>query len=218
MTESKIDYWSESSQGYDKSVDGALGDKIRPLINENLKHEGYLGTVVEFGCGTGYFTKTLAGQAEHVVATDFSDDMLHVAQTQLEGFNNVEFKNENCQNTSFSDETFDTIFAGFVMPCVDNKVAAIKESERILKPGGRIIIANPNVPLLKGFRLFQFLCRNFIAWRGKLPPVSFQSVSELLDETNFTLESLDVIKDPSNPSSAPVEYATLLKSSKMEVN
>ncbi|MDD1721116.1 MAG: class I SAM-dependent methyltransferase [Euryarchaeota archaeon] len=212
MAKSKIDYWSESSQGYDKSVDSALGGNIRPLINENLKLEGHLGTVVEFGCGTGYFTKTLAGKAEHVVATDFSDDMLRIAQTQLEGFDNVEFKNENWQHTTFADETFDTIFAGFVIPCVDDKVQALKESQRILKPAGRIIIASPNILLLSRFRLFQFLCRNVLAWRGKLPPVSFRSVSELLDETTFTVESLDVMKDLSNPSSAPVEYAKLLKS------
>ncbi len=218
MTESKIEYWSKSSRNYDKSVDGALGGNTRPLINDKPQHEGQLGNVVEFGCGTGYFTKTLACHAEHVVATDFSDDMLHVAETELAGFDNVALKNENCQATSFGDETFDTVFAGFVLPCVDDKVAALKESERILKPGGRIIIANPNVPLLNGFRLFQFLCRNVIAWRGKLPPVNFKSVSELVEETDLSLESLHVIKDPSNPSSAPVEYVTLIKPSKKEAS
>ena len=147
---------------------------------------------------------------EHVVATDFSDDMLYVAQTELAGFDNVEFKNENWQNTSFADESFDTIFSGFVIPCVDDKVQVLKESQRILKPSGHVIVANPNLPLLGGFRMFQFLCRNIVAWRGKLPPVSFRSVSELLDETSFTLVSLDVIKDPTNPSSAPVEYVRLL--------
>ena len=211
MTKSKVDYWSESSQSYDKSVDSALGRNIRPLINEKLRHEGHLGEVVEFGCGTGYFTKTLAGQADHVVATDFSDDMLCVAHTELAGFNNVEFKNENWQHTSFANESFDTIFSGFVIPCVDDKVQALKESGRILKPGGRIIIANPTILFLNRFRLFQFLCRSVVAWRGKLPPVSFRSVSELLDETKFRLVSLDVIKDPSDLSSAPVEYVELLK-------
>ncbi len=211
MAKSKVDYWSESSQTYDKSVDSALGGTIRPLINERLKREGYLGTVVEFGCGTGYFTKTLAGKADYVVATDFSDDMLHIAQTELAGFTNVEFKNENWEHTTFADEAFDTIFAGFVVPCVTDKVQALKESQRILKSGGRIIIANPNILLLSRFRLFQFLSRCVIAWRGKLPPVSFRSVSELLDETTFIVKNQDIIRDTAHPSSAPVEYVTLLK-------
>ncbi len=177
-----------------------------------------MGCVVEFGCGTGYFTKTLAGKADYVVATDFSDDMLQVAHTELRDLDNIELRNENCQATSFADETFDTVFAGFVLPCVEDKVQTLKESERILKPGGRIIIANPNIPLLKGFRLFQFLCRNIIAWHGKLPPVNFTSVGELVGETELTLEDIKVIKDPSNPSSAPVEYVTLLKPSKKEAS
>ncbi len=212
MAKNKVEYWSESSPTYDKSVDSALGGTVRPLINERLKREGYLGTVAEFGCGTGYFTKTLAGKADYVVATDFSDDMLRIAQTELAGFTNVELKNENWLHTTFADESFDTIFAGFVVPCVEDKPQALKESQRILKPGGRIIIANPNILLLSRLRLYQFLVRAIIAWRGKLPPVSFQSVTELLGETAFTVASQDVIKDLSHPSSAPVEYVTLLKS------
>jgi ubiquinone/menaquinone biosynthesis C-methylase UbiE len=45
----------------------------------------------------------------------FSDDMLHIAQTRLKGLDNVEFKNENWQETTFADETFDTIFSGLVL-------------------------------------------------------------------------------------------------------
>ncbi len=212
MKKSKVEYWSKGSQRYDKAVERALGGNVRSLINEKLRHEGDLGTVVEFGCGTGYFTKTLAGQAEYVVATDFSDDMLSIAQTRLEGFDNVEFKNENWQNTSFADETFDTIFSGLVLPFVDDKVEVLKESHRILKPAGRMILADPNVQLLRGFRKLRSLFRTIVAWRGNLPSANFQSVSDLLGETHFTLVSLDVIKDSSHPSSTPVEYVKLLKS------
>jgi len=213
MSKSKADFWSKASQRYDKAVEGALGGNIRPLINEKLRHEGHLGKVVEFGCGTGYFTKTLARQAENVVATDFSEDMVHIAQTRLEGLDNVEFKNENWQETSFADETFDAIFSGLVMPFVDDKVKVLKESYRILKPAGRVILADPNILLLKGLRKFQSLCRIIVAWRGNPPSTGrFQSVSELLDETDFTLASLDVIQDPSHPSITPVEYIKLLKS------
>jgi ABC-2 type transport system ATP-binding protein len=93
MVKSKVEYWSQSSQSYDTSVDKALGDNIRPLINEKLQKENYLGKVAEFGCGTGYFTKTLASKSESVIATDFSDDMLAIAQRQLDGWDNVTLQN-----------------------------------------------------------------------------------------------------------------------------
>jgi ubiquinone/menaquinone biosynthesis C-methylase UbiE len=212
MTKSKVQYWSQSSQSYDTSVDKALGGNIRPLINEKLQKENYLGKVVEFECGTGYFTKTLASKSESVIATDFSDDMLAVAQQQLDGWDNVTFQNEDWQHTTFADETFDTIFAGFIVPCVEDKPQAIRESYRILKSHGTLIVANPNILLLKRFNLFRFLLRSLIAWRINLPPVSFRSVKDLLEHTGFTVVSMDVIQDPTDKSSAPVEYVKLVKS------
>jgi len=212
MAKSKVEYWSQSSQKYDTSVDKALGDNIRPLINEKLQKENYLGKVVEFGCGTGYFTKTLASKSERVIATDFSDDMLTIAQQQLDGRDNITFQNEDWQHTTFADETFDTIFSGFVVPCVDDKIQAIRESYRILKPHGNLIVANPNIMLLMGFNKFKFLWRSIVAWRGNLPPVSFRSVTDLLEKTCFTVVSMDVIQDPSDTSSVPVEYVKLIKS------
>jgi ABC-2 type transport system ATP-binding protein len=212
MAKSKVEYWSQSSQSYDTSVDKALGDNIRPLINEKLQKENYLGKVVEFGCGTGYFTKTLASKAESVIATDFSDDMLAAAERELDGWDNVTFQNEDWEHTTFADATFDTIFAGFVVPCVNDKLQAIRESYRILKPHGTLIVANPNILLLSRFNLFKFLFRSIIAWRANLPPVSFRSVKDLIEHTGFTIVSMDVIQDPADKSSAPVEYVKLVKS------
>ncbi|MGZ4934763.1 MAG: class I SAM-dependent methyltransferase [Halobacteriota archaeon] len=157
MAKNKVEYWSRSSQHYDRSVDGALGDKNRALVDGRLRNEGDLGSVVEFGCGTGYFTTTLAQKSESVIATDFSDDMLSVAAKHLEGCDVVQFKNENWQHTAFADDTFDTVFSGFVLPCVDGKLNAIQESYRILKPGGSLIIANPNVMLLSRLSTIRFL-------------------------------------------------------------
>ncbi len=211
MAKSKVEYWSQSTQTYDTSVDKALGYNIRPLIEEKLQRETHLGKVVEFGCGTGYFTKTLASKAESVIATDFSDDMLTVAQRELDEWDNVTFQNEDWEHTTFADETFDTIFAGFIVPCVNDKPQAIRESYRILKPHGTLIVANPNILLLSRFNLFKFLLRALIAWRAKLPPVSFRSVKDLIEHTGFTIVSMDVIQDPANKSSAPVEYVKLVK-------
>jgi ABC-2 type transport system ATP-binding protein len=212
MAKSKVEYWSQSTQSYDTSVDKALGDNIRPLINEKLQKENYLGKAVEFGCGTGYFTKTLASKAESVIATDFSDNMLAAAERELDGWDNVTFQNEDWEHTTYADETFDTIFAGFIVPCVNDKLQAIRESYRILKPHGMLIVANPNILLLSRFNLLKFLLRALIAWRANLPPVSFRSVKDLIAHTGFTIVSMDVIQDPADKSSAPVEYVKLVKS------
>ncbi|MDV2482787.1 class I SAM-dependent methyltransferase [Methanoculleus sp. Wushi-C6] len=211
MAKAKVEYWSRSSPTYDTSVDASLGGNTRPLVNKLLKKEKDLGVVVEFGCGTGYFTRTLAERAESVVATDFSDDMLRMAEEHLKGCSNVRFQNVDCQHTPFADASFDTIFAGFVIPCVDDKVQALRESHRILKPGGRLIVANPNILLLPGIGKAKFLLRALIAWRGHLPPVSFCSVRDLVEGTGLVPAELNVVRDSAVASSAPVEYAVLVK-------
>jgi ABC-2 type transport system ATP-binding protein len=207
----KVEFWSRTSPTYDASVDASLGGNTRPLINELLEKEKDLGAVVEFGCGTGYFTRTLAERSESVIATDFSDDMLRIAGEHLKGCNNVRFLNVDWQHTPFADESFDTIFSGFVIPCVDDKVQALRESYRILKPGGKLIVANPNILLLSGPNKVRFLLRALIAWRGRLPPVSFRSVRALIEGTGFTLADLNVIQDPAIASGAPVEYVVLVR-------
>lgn len=211
MAKDKVEYWSRTSPTYDASVDTTLGGNTRPLINELLKEEKNLGAVVEFGCGTGYFTRTLAERSQSVIATDFSDDMLRIAEEHVKGCGNVRFRNVDCQNTPFADASFDTVFSGFVIPCVDDKLQALRESYRILKPGGRLIVANPNILLLPRIGQTTFLLRALIAWRGHLPPVSFCSVQDLIEGTGFTLEGLHLVRDPAVASSAPVEYVTLVK-------
>lgn len=178
MAKNKIEYRSRSSQHYDKSVDGVLGDNIRALVDGYLQNEGDLGSVIEFGCGTGYFTTTLARKSGSVIATDFSDYVLSVAAKHLEGCHIGPSKNESWQH-AFADDTFDSIFSGFVLPCVDNKTTAMQERYRILKPGGSLIIADPNGMSLN--RLHdRFLLRSIFARRGNLPPVSFRSVKDLV--------------------------------------
>jgi ABC-2 type transport system ATP-binding protein len=211
MAKAKVEYWSRSSPTYDISMDASLGGNTRPLVNELLKREENLGAVIEFGCGTGYFTKTLARRAESVVATDFSDDMLRIAEEHLTGFSNVRFRNVDCQHTPFADTSFDTVFAGFVIPCVDDNVQVLRESCRILKPGGRLIVANPNILLLSGPGKIRFVLRALVAWRGRLPPVRFCPVRDLIGGTGFILADLKVVQDPAVASGAPVEYVTLVK-------
>jgi ubiquinone/menaquinone biosynthesis C-methylase UbiE len=215
LPKNNVEYWSELAQRYDKVVDIVLENDIRSLLNEKLIKEDHLGKVLEFGCGTGYFTKTLVEKSDSVIASDISEEMLLIAKKRLEGLDNLEFRNEDCQMTNFVDETFDTIFSGLVLLFVEDKIKALNESHRILKPKGTLIITNPDPTLLKGFRKLKFFLRSIITYRGNLPPASFLSKKDLIDmfeETGFTVLNLEVIKDISDPSSVPAEYIKVIKS------
>lgn len=98
--------------------------------------------VLELGCGTGIFTKMIHDATNaSLVAIDISNDLLDQAIKKLP---DVEFKIEDAMNTSFTDETFDCVFGSSVIHHLDLEKSA-SEIFRILKKGGRIVFAEPNM-------------------------------------------------------------------------
>lgn len=117
MSEANIKFWAAMSRRYDSFIDKVLGENIRPKILEKLNEEENLGRLIEFGCGTGYFTKTLANKSENIVSTDISEEMLEIANERLKG---IEFQVMDIQDCKFDDETFDTAFMGLVLLFADD--------------------------------------------------------------------------------------------------
>jgi SAM-dependent methyltransferase len=123
MADEHSQYWSNVAQKYDHVVDLQIGGKTRWLLREKVAKEGRLATLVEFGCGTGFYTGVLSGKADSIVATDISRGMLALAKKQIKAAN-VKFQIEDCQKTSFPDGAFDTVqpaalaaeFAGRIHP------------------------------------------------------------------------------------------------------
>ena len=135
-------YWSRLAQGYDEGVDHIVGEAIQQEIAERLSEERDLGEVLEFGCGTGYFTKVIAHNADCVVATDLSDEMLEVAAAELKGFPNVTVQKADCENASLPSGGFDTVFMANVIHFIESPLDALLESYRILKDGGLLLLVD----------------------------------------------------------------------------
>src|SRR5712692_3356955 len=108
-TNQQSQYWSKVASKYDYVVDLQIGGETRSLVRERLAKEKRLGSLVEFGCGTGFYTGVLSKKADSVVATDISTGMLAEAKEQIKA-ENVKFQLEDCQKTSFPDGVFDTAF------------------------------------------------------------------------------------------------------------
>ena len=98
--------------------------------------------VLEIGCGTGLFTRKFfeATQA-HITATDISEDLLREAKRMLP---QVNFKKDDAMKLSFADNAFDVVFGSSVLHHLDFK-PALAEIFRVMKPGGRMIFAEPNM-------------------------------------------------------------------------
>lgn len=71
-------------------------------------------TVLELGCGTGYFTDVIAETAKSVLATDISEAMLNVAREHGEGLENVAYRVVDALNLPTDLGKFSAVFAGFL--------------------------------------------------------------------------------------------------------
>ena len=100
-------------------------------------------TLLELGCGTGYFTKEIANTNANIVAIDISPDLLKIAKENVP-HQNVSFKEDNAYNMTFEDNQFDYVLGSSVLHHLDIK-KAISEIYRVLKIGGVMAFTEPNM-------------------------------------------------------------------------
>ena len=131
MENKKEKYWSKYACGYDEGVEYIVGKDLQKIIIDKLSNEQNLGEVIEFGCGTGYFTKILAKNSRHIVATDLSDEMLEVAKSKLKEFKNITVEKVDCEDVPFEAEKFDTIVMVNLIHFIKNPLKSLQESYRI---------------------------------------------------------------------------------------
>jgi ABC-2 type transport system ATP-binding protein len=195
-------YWGRFAASYDGDGEYVVGKPILQAIVKRLSAERDLGDCVEFGCGTGYLTGAIAGNARHLIATDLSDEMLEVARTQLRGFQKVTIQKADCGHTGFPADTYDTVLMANLLHVVDSPSLCLKESYRILKSGGLLIAIDFTGYRLALFRKAQLGLRYLRRWgmpsrygRNDLSPEELQ---RLVESAGFTVKYVQLMQGASN--------------------
>jgi phosphatidylethanolamine/phosphatidyl-N-methylethanolamine N-methyltransferase len=99
--------------------------------------------VLEVGVGTG-INIALYPRDCSVTGIDMSSSMLEKAHDRVlsKGIRNVRLLEMDAQNLKFADDSFDIVYAPYVISVVPDPVAVTREMRRVCRPGGRIIILN----------------------------------------------------------------------------
>jgi len=200
--QSREEYWTRFARSYDRDGEYVVGKPILEAIEKRLLEERCLGDVIEFGCGTGYFTKAIARNAEHVIATDLSDEMLKVARMQLREFQNVTIQKADGTNTSFPTERFDSLFMANLIHVIDSPSQCLRESHRILRDEGSLIVVD-----FTGYRMscfdkvklgFRYLRKWGVPPRHARNDISPHELVLLVESAEFSVEDLQLIENGSN--------------------
>jgi SAM-dependent methyltransferase len=98
--------------------------------------------LLEIGCGTGIVTELVRrATGASIVGTDISPDLIAEATERLPG---VTFQVDNAVRLSFPAGTFDAVYGSSILHHLEID-PALREMLRVLKPGGRVVFAEPNM-------------------------------------------------------------------------
>ncbi|MBU0539570.1 MAG: bifunctional demethylmenaquinone methyltransferase/2-methoxy-6-polyprenyl-1,4-benzoquinol methylase UbiE [Gammaproteobacteria bacterium] len=109
--------------------------------------------VLDIAGGTGDLAakfSRLVGPTGRVVLADINDSMLTVGREKLTNkgiVGNIEYVQANAECLPFPDNSFDCITIAFGLRNVTDKDAALRSMNRVLKPGGRLLVLEFSKPV-----------------------------------------------------------------------
>jgi len=114
-------------------------------VEKTIIEKYFNGKVLDMGCGVGRTTKYLHDLGFDVVGVDIVGSMIKRAKKI---YPEMKFEQGNACNLKYGDNEFDVVFFSFngldyISP-ESSRIIAIKEINRVLKPGGHFVYSSHN--------------------------------------------------------------------------
>lgn len=157
--------------------------------------------VLDVGCGTGYTACEIAReQGSHVTGIDISETMISKAEQRArkEGLaDRVEFRVADVFSLPFEDGSYDVaLFESVLTPIPGNKLDALREVVRVVRPGG-MIGANESFILDSAPEEFWRLAEKHPATHDMFSP---DRLRDLFEEAGLQVVEMSSVKSSEAPS------------------
>ena len=96
--------------------------------------------VLEFGCGTGKNTQYLAQHARQLVAMDFSEGMLRVAEARVPDAHVRFVQHDVREPWPLADSSVDVVVGNLVLEHIEQLSPVFAEAARVLRNGGTLYL------------------------------------------------------------------------------
>lgn len=126
-------------------------------------------SVLDAGCGTGRDALAMlerVGDIGHVMGIDSSATMIAEATKRAEGHQQVSFRQADIHQLDLISDSFDRCLALKTFQHLSEPREALRELVRVTKPGGKIVIGEPDHELVTIATPYTDVNRRFIQFRS----------------------------------------------------
>ena len=136
--------FNKKSKDFYKTPEGIFSRTMYSALIQRLNEKTF-ESLLDVGCGTGNVLALIKDKFNvKVSGIDLSEGMIKKSRELLG--ENVDLKVGDSEILPWVDDTFDVIICNASFHHYPNPVAVLKEMRRVLKPDGRVIIADPWMP------------------------------------------------------------------------
>jgi len=167
--------WASGDYGVIGTLLQIVGETLAEAIDLRADER-----VLDVAAGTGHMTLACARRFAQVTSTDYVEALLEKGRERVRADGlSASFKVADAENLPFEDDAFDVVVSTFGVMFAPDQERAAAEMLRVLRPGGRIGMANWTPEGFIG-RLFKIQSRYVPPPAGVRPPVLWGTESHLV--------------------------------------
>jgi len=140
----KKTFFNQAAQGWDQRFyTRELRDRLPQLVSWFQLQRG--AKILDVGAGTGGIVPYLLeaiGPEGSIWAVDYAEEMVKIGRKKFQKESRVIFELASVEDLPFKDRFFDQVVCFGAFPHFEDKPEALAEMGRVLKSGGKLIIAH----------------------------------------------------------------------------